>query len=44
MLSLIGGLIAFLREFFVAVRSLAIGLPRPVAERGDMADDRDQPL
>ncbi len=28
MLALIGGLIAFLREVFVAVRSLSIGLPR----------------
>lgn len=29
MLSLIGGLVAFLREVFIAVRSLSIGLPRP---------------
>lgn len=28
MLSLIGGLLAFLREVFIAVRSLSIGLPR----------------
>jgi len=31
MLSLIGGLIAFLREVFVAVRTLSIGLPHPVS-------------
>lgn len=37
MLSLIGGLIAFLREVFVAVRSLPIGFPRVMvqAERRD---------
>ena len=28
MLALIGGLLAFLREVFIAVRSLSIGLPR----------------
>lgn len=43
MLSLIGGLITFLREVFIAVRSLSIGLPRPVAGRGDMADVADKP-
>jgi len=43
MLSLIGGLIAFLREVFIAVRSLSIGLPRPVAGQGDMADGEDKP-
>jgi len=42
MLSLIGGLIASLREVFIAVPSLPIGLPRPVAGRGDMADGQDQ--
>ena len=30
MLALIGGLIAFLREIFIAVRSLSITLPHPV--------------
>ena len=28
MLALIGGLLAFLREVFIAVRSLSIGLPK----------------
>jgi hypothetical protein len=44
MLSLIGGLIAFLREVFIAVRSLAMGLPSPVAGQGNTADAKDQPL
>ncbi|MCG6866102.1 MAG: DUF2721 domain-containing protein [Thiogranum sp.] len=43
MVSLIGGLIAFLREVFIAVRSLSIGLPRPVAGQGDMADGEHKP-
>ena len=43
MLSLIGGLIAFLREVFIAVRSLSTGLPRLVAGQGDMADVEDNP-
>jgi len=43
MLSLIGGLIAFLREVFIAVRSLSIGLPRLVAGQGDMADVEEKP-
>ena len=44
MLSLIGGLIAFLREVFIAVRSLAMGLPSPVAGQGNTADAKDHPL
>jgi len=34
MLALIGGLIAFLREVFIAVRTLSIGLPHPPLKQG----------
>jgi hypothetical protein len=43
MLSLIGGLIAFLREVFVAVRTLSIGLPRTAPKQGNFSTGPNQP-
>jgi uncharacterized membrane protein len=40
MLSLIGGLLAFLREIFIAVRNLSVSLPRPLSAKTESGNNK----